>query len=79
MFFSTYILQKKGPLAKIWIAAHWEKKLTRSDIKLVDISEIVVHLINPNVPIALRTSGELLYGMCHYGVCMHLNEMHQQD
>ena len=32
MFYSQIILAKKGPLGKIWLAAHWDKKLTRSQI-----------------------------------------------
>eukprot|EP00906_Rhabdomonas_costata_P004981 RCo007468 len=63
MFYSTFVLQKKGPFAKVWIAAHWDKKLTKADIKLVNISETVVNIIEPSVPIALRTSGELMLGV----------------
>ena len=29
MFYSQIILAKKGPLGKIWLAAHWDKKLTK--------------------------------------------------
>eukprot|EP00992_Anisonema_acinus_P014779 TRINITY_DN9453_c0_g1_i1.p1 TRINITY_DN9453_c0_g1~~TRINITY_DN9453_c0_g1_i1.p1 ORF type:complete len:502 (-),score=96.58 TRINITY_DN9453_c0_g1_i1:160-1665(-) len=63
MFYSTFVLQKKGPFAKLWIAAHWDKKLTKHDIRLVDISESVVSIVNPTVPMALRTSGELMLGV----------------
>jgi len=63
MFFSTYVLTKKGPLAKIWLAAHWDKKLTRSEIRAIDLNQTIVHIIQPVVPIALRTSGELLIGV----------------
>lgn len=63
MFFSTYVLTKKGPLAKIWLAAHWDKKLTRNDVKVVDLNQTVVQIVHPVVPIALRTSGELLVGV----------------
>jgi len=60
---STFILQKKGPFAKVWLAAHWDKKLTKADIRLVDISETVVNIVKPAVPMALRTSGELMLGV----------------
>lgn len=50
-------------MAKVWIAAHWDKKLTKADIRLVNLSETVVNLIQPSVPIALRTSGELMLGV----------------
>lgn len=63
MFFSTYVLGKKGPLAKIWLAAHWDKKLTRNDVKVIDLTQTVVQIVQPSVPIALRTSGELLIGV----------------
>jgi len=63
MFFSTYVLTKKGPLAKIWLAAHWEKKLTSKDVRVVDLNDTVVQIVQPAVPIALRTSGELMLGV----------------
>ncbi|KAG5511472.1 hypothetical protein JKF63_07436 [Porcisia hertigi] len=63
MFFSTYVLTKKGPLAKIWLAAHWDKRLTRHEVKVVDLSQTILHIIRPVVPIALRTSVELLVGV----------------
>jgi cohesin complex subunit SCC1 len=63
MFFSTYVLTKKGPLAKIWLAAHWDKKLTQKDVKVVDLNDSVVQIVQPAVPIALRTSGELMLGV----------------
>ncbi|KPA73384.1 putative double-strand-break repair protein rad21 [Leptomonas pyrrhocoris] len=63
MFFSTYVLTKKGPLAKVWLAAHWDKRLTRNEVKIVDLSQTILHIVRPVVPIALRTSGELLVGV----------------
>ncbi|KAH8616803.1 putative N terminus of Rad21 Rec8 like protein [Trypanosoma vivax] len=63
MFFSTYVLTKKGPLAKIWLAAHWERRLTRNEVRVVDLRQSVVDIVQPVVPIALRTSGELLVGV----------------
>ncbi len=29
MFYGQFVLSKKGPLSKIWLAAHWERKLSR--------------------------------------------------
>lgn len=63
MFFATYVLTQKGPLAKVWLAAHWEKKLTAKDVKVIDLQDTIVHVIQPTVPIALRTSGELMLGI----------------
>ncbi len=41
MFFSEYVLSKTGPLAQIWLAAHWDKKLTRNQITETDINASV--------------------------------------
>jgi cohesin complex subunit SCC1 len=57
------VLTKKGPLAKIWLAAHWEKKLTKNQITETNISTSVKDIAEPVVPIALRTSGHLLLGV----------------
>mmetsp|Transcript_29351 Transcript_29351/g.67405 ORF Transcript_29351/g.67405 Transcript_29351/m.67405 type:complete len:747 (-) Transcript_29351:433-2673(-) len=38
MFYSQIILAKKGPLAKIWLAAHWDKKLGKPQIFNTDIA-----------------------------------------
>ena len=63
MFFHTYILTKRGPFAKIWLAAHWDRKLTKNDVRMINLSETVLNIIEPAVPIALRTSGELMLGV----------------
>lgn len=41
MFYSQLILAKKGPLGKIWLAAHWDKKLTKNQIFATDITDSV--------------------------------------
>ena len=64
MFYSQIILAKKGPLGKIWLAAHWgDKKITRPQIFSTDISQSVDTIVNPAVPLALRVSGHLLLGV----------------
>mmetsp|Transcript_40513 Transcript_40513/g.73007 ORF Transcript_40513/g.73007 Transcript_40513/m.73007 type:complete len:788 (+) Transcript_40513:331-2694(+) len=64
MFYSQIILAKKGPLGKIWLAAHWgDKKLGRPQIFATDISNSVDTIVNPAVPLALRVSGHLLLGV----------------
>eukprot|EP01062_Namystynia_karyoxenos_P077060 TRINITY_DN7683_c0_g1_i1.p1 TRINITY_DN7683_c0_g1~~TRINITY_DN7683_c0_g1_i1.p1 ORF type:complete len:563 (+),score=219.28 TRINITY_DN7683_c0_g1_i1:127-1815(+) len=62
VFFNSYILTKKGPLNKIWLAAHWEKKLSKQDIQSIDLGEATVNIMQPSVPISARTGGELLLG-----------------
>lgn len=63
MFYSQFVLAKRGALSNVWLAAHWEKKLTRQMINKTDIPESVASIIRPQVPIALRTSGHLLLGV----------------
>lgn len=64
MFYSQIILAKKGPLGKIWLAAHWgDKKLARPQIFSTDISHSVESIVHPTVPLALRVSGHLLLGV----------------
>lgn len=64
MFYSQIILAKKGPLGKVWQAAHWgDKKLTRQKVFNTDISASVDTIVNPTVPLALRVSGHLLLGV----------------
>jgi cohesin complex subunit SCC1 len=38
MFYSENILTKEGPLARIWLACHWEQKLTKQQFIKADIS-----------------------------------------
>ncbi|RLN94884.1 hypothetical protein BBJ28_00002445 [Nothophytophthora sp. Chile5] len=63
MFYSQIILAKKGPLGKIWLAAHWDKKLNKQQIFTADIHSSVDSIVNPQVPLALRVSGHLLLGV----------------
>jgi cohesin complex subunit SCC1 len=64
MFYSQIILAKKGPLGKVWLAAHWgDKKLGRTQIFSADIATSVDNIVNPAVPLALRVSGHLLLGV----------------
>ena len=63
MFYSQVILAKKGPLGKIWLAAHFDKKLTKNQIFTTDIEESVNSILNPAAPLALRVSGHLMLGI----------------
>ncbi|KAI9919167.1 hypothetical protein PsorP6_011859 [Peronosclerospora sorghi] len=63
MFYSQIILAKKGPLGKIWLAAHWDKKLTKQQIFSADLQTSVQSIVHPHVPLALRVSGHLLLGV----------------
>ena len=49
MFYGAYVLSKKGPLAKVWLAAHWDKKLTKAHVFETDVSATVEDIISPKV------------------------------
>jgi cohesin complex subunit SCC1 len=57
------VLAKKGPLGKIWLAAHMEKKVPKVQIMSTNIPESVDNIENPDCPMALRVSGHLLLGV----------------
>ncbi|CAK4570169.1 unnamed protein product [Aphanomyces euteiches] len=63
MFYSQLILAKKGPLGQVWLAAHWDKKLTKATITAADVGQAADSIANPVVPLALRVSGHLLLGV----------------
>ena len=63
MFYSQVILARKGPLGKIWLAAHFDKKLTKNQIFATDITSSVDSVLNPSSPLALRVSGHLMLGI----------------
>lgn len=63
MFYSQVILARKGPLGKIWLAAHFDKKLSKNQIFSTDISTSVQTVLNPSTPLALRVSGHLMLGI----------------
>ncbi|XP_072029668.1 double-strand-break repair protein rad21 homolog [Amphiura filiformis] len=63
MFYAHFVLSKKGPLARIWLAAHWDKKLTKAHVFETNVSSCVDSIIHPKVKMALRTSGHLLLGV----------------
>ncbi|KAK7712037.1 sister chromatid cohesion protein 1 [Botryosphaeria dothidea] len=64
MFYSETLLSKTGPLARVWLAANLERKLSKSNILQSNI-ETSVHAIvdQGQAPMALRLSGQLLLGV----------------
>eukprot|EP00198_Chlamydomonas_reinhardtii_P007464 XP_001696801.1 cohesin subunit SCC1b [Chlamydomonas reinhardtii] len=66
MFYSTQILARKGPLGLVWMAAHMDRGLKRSQVSEASIPGTVDALLEPEVaaPMALRLSGQLLLGVC---------------
>ena len=49
MFYAYFVLTKKGPLARVWLAAHWDKKLTKAHIFETNIEDSVQTIMSPEV------------------------------
>lgn len=63
MFYDNYMLARKGPLARVWVAAHYDKKLSKAQIYEVNIHDSVATILSDKMSLALRTSGHLLLGV----------------
>ncbi|PNS20596.1 hypothetical protein CAC42_323 [Sphaceloma murrayae] len=64
MFYSETLLQKTGPLAKVWLAANVERKLTKGDCLTRNITKDVRTIVNEDqAPLALRLTSHLLLGV----------------
>ncbi|TPX18455.1 uncharacterized protein E0L32_011640 [Thyridium curvatum] len=64
MFYSETLLSKTGPLARVWLSANLERKLSKTHILQSNLQDSVEAIITPNqAPMALRLSGQLLLGV----------------
>ncbi|KAL2136253.1 hypothetical protein VTI74DRAFT_4686 [Chaetomium olivicolor] len=64
MFWSGTLLSATGPLAKAWLSANQERKITKVQILQHNLQDSVDAIIAPNdAPLALRLSGQLLLGV----------------
>ncbi|KAF4455463.1 cohesin complex subunit SCC1 [Fusarium austroafricanum] len=64
MFYSETLLQKSGPLARVWLSANLERKLSKNHILQSNVTDSVEAIITPNqAPMALRLSSQLLLGV----------------
>ncbi|GAM19980.1 hypothetical protein SAMD00019534_031550 [Acytostelium subglobosum LB1] len=63
MFFSQIVLSKRGPLGKVWLAGHWDRKLTKSHVFKTNIPKSIRHILHPHLPMALRMTSHLLLGV----------------
>ncbi|KAK9446611.1 Rec8 like protein-domain-containing protein [Limtongia smithiae] len=64
MFYSEALLSKKGPLARVWLAANLERKLSKAQFLQTSIEKSVGAIVGADVaPMALRLSGQLLLGV----------------
>ncbi|KAK0412820.1 hypothetical protein QR680_006429 [Steinernema hermaphroditum] len=65
MFTAYWTLNKKSPLARIWLVAHMQKKLTKAMVSELNIKNAVdeVKKANGEQESGLRTTGYLLLGI----------------
>jgi cohesin complex subunit SCC1 len=64
MFYSETLLSKTGPLARVWLSANLERKLSKNHILSASVKDSVEAIVTPNqAPMALRLSGQLLLGV----------------
>lgn len=63
IFYTQLFASKKGALAQIWLAAHWEKKITKAQVFECDVEKTVKYLMDSKLKLGLRTSGHLLLGV----------------
>ena len=64
MFYSHVLLQKSGPLARAWMSANIERKLSKNHILASNVTDSVEAIITPaQAPFALRLSSQLLLGV----------------
>jgi cohesin complex subunit SCC1 len=64
MFYSETLLSKTGPLARVWLSANLERKLSKTHILQSNIENSVSAIVDQGqAPMALRLSGQLLLGV----------------
>lgn len=63
MFYTQLFTSKRGPLAKIWLAAHWERKLTKTHIHECNLEKTIRDIISPKVR---QTGTEILFLLIIY-------------
>ncbi|KAF9529330.1 Rec8 like protein-domain-containing protein [Crepidotus variabilis] len=64
MFYSEAILSRRGALGRVWLAAHMERKLSKSQTLQTDIEKSVDAIMGQEIELmALRLSGQLLLGV----------------
>lgn len=64
MFYAETLLCKTGPLARVWLAANLERKLTKQNVISSNLENNVKDIIGQGqAPMALRLSGHLLLGV----------------
>lgn len=49
MFYTHLFTSKRAPLSKIWLAAHWERKLTKAHVFECNLETTIEDIISPKV------------------------------
>ncbi|XP_071040441.1 double-strand-break repair protein rad21 homolog isoform X2 [Parasteatoda tepidariorum] len=62
-FLTKKLLDEKNLLSKIWLAAHWDKKLNKYQIYSINIENTVKQIMSEEIVLDLRISGHLLFGI----------------
>ncbi|KAI7847166.1 Rec8 like protein-domain-containing protein [Circinella umbellata] len=53
-----------GPLARVWLASHWERKISKSQFLQTNLEKTIDAITtNDHEPLTLRMSGQLLLGV----------------
>ncbi|KAG2179948.1 hypothetical protein INT43_003735 [Umbelopsis isabellina] len=64
MLYSEAIITKKGPLARVWLAAHWERKISKNQFLQTNLEKTVDAITTEQQEaLTLRLSGQLLLGV----------------
>ena len=64
MFYSRELFQANGPLARVWMSANMERKLSKHSVLNAKLTESINAIVAPNsAPLALRVTGKLLLGV----------------
>ncbi|KAM6513957.1 hypothetical protein FALCPG4_015145 [Fusarium falciforme] len=63
MFYSETLLQKSGPLARIWLSANLQRKVSKKHVLQSNIIDSIALITTPSqAPMALRLSSQLQAG-----------------
>jgi len=69
-------ISPEGQWGKIWLAAHWDKKLKKEDFLDANIHQLVGSILNNSEKLTLRYMGNFLLGLCkiHAKQCFFFEE-----
>lgn len=86
MFYTQLFTSKRGPLAKIWLAAHWERKITRTHVFECNLESTIKHIISPQVTVHFVLSSKIykqgdkmylhLAELAHHVIFVYSNLLH---